>query len=132
MKLRLLDGPAEDYRAIVISANEDRWGDLIIRKHCWRCGNEFDLRRANAEEWICGECIAIYRGGQEALDAYIAQHPKHYGKANVPSELELRKAAAEKLGWTDLHLCLHGELYGFDPKTGLEMPAPQIKEATNG
>lgn len=82
--LRLLDGPDEDFRAILISANEDAWGnDLPRATKCWRCGNEFDLRRANATEWICGECIAIYRGGQDALDAYIAAHPRHYQRGVV-------------------------------------------------
>lgn len=43
------------------------------------------------------------------------------------SGLELRRAFAEKIGWTELHLCLHGELYGFDPKTGLEMQVPSYE-----
>ena len=77
MKLRLLNGPVEDFRAIVIDTT-DRFGDRHEVQMCWRCGNEFDLRRANAAEWVCGECIAIMRGGQVALDTYIESHPRHY------------------------------------------------------
>lgn len=77
MKLRLLDGPAEEFHAIVIDTT-DAYGVEHRIKKCWRCGNEFDLRRANAEEWICGECISAMRGGQAGLDAYIAAHPRHY------------------------------------------------------
>jgi len=80
MKLRLLGGPVEDFRAIAISARDTPWGLGPPIKHCSRCGNEFDLRRANSEEWICGECIAILRGGQRALDDYIAAHPRAYGE----------------------------------------------------
>jgi ribosomal protein L37AE/L43A len=76
VKLRLLGGPVEDFRCIPIDVPPEEQA----KQKCWRCGNEFDLRRANATEWICGECIAIYRGGQEALDAYIASHPRHYGR----------------------------------------------------
>ena len=76
-RLRLLgQGPVEDFRCIPIEVPDD---EKPLHK-CWRCGNEFDLRRANATEWICGECIAILRGGQVALDAYIASHPRHYGQ----------------------------------------------------
>lgn len=80
MRLRLLDGPAEDYRAIVISARDTPWGLSPPKVLCWRCGNDFDLRKANAHERICGECVAIARGGQTALDQYIASHPRHYNK----------------------------------------------------
>lgn len=77
----------EQIVAIPICICHDKWGNKIpTKKLCWRCGNEFDLRRANSEEWICGECVAILRGGQSLLDVYIAQHPRHYTQAPTPDE----------------------------------------------